>query len=138
MRYLAVFLVLLVLAVLDGCHRPPEPAPAAAACFATAVTTAVVVAVSEGLDAHAFPPLHLDASACGDVRGVAVAPLVAASASAALALARVGIGELDDPCAVSALTTATLWVDRVGRELGEHLAVGEVVIDVPGELVVCP
>lgn len=133
-------LLVLLLLVLGGCvHRPP-PAPDALAhqCLAAQVSATLGQAVAHAVEAHELPPVHIDASGCGDLRGVPVGPAVRAALITAVSVARIGAAFSDDPCVDAALVGSALWGERLGLQIEAAISSGRVVVDVPGESVVCP
>ena len=112
-------LLLLFLVLLGGCvHRAPAaPDALAQQCLAAQVSTALGQAVARAVEAHELPAVRIDASGCGDLRGVPVGYVVRAALTAA---------------------GSALWGERLGLQVADAVSSGRAVVDVPGELVVCP
>lgn len=132
------FLLFLGVALAACHHRPPPAAAAPTACLTAALATGVGLAVDEAIKLRGFPAVHIDARGCGDLRAVPVGPVAQSVATTALSVARLAASHSGDPCAESVLSAGGAWAERLAGQVTAALAAGEVVVDVPGELVVCP
>ena len=133
-------LLLLFLVLLGGCvHRAPAaPDALAQQCLTAQVSTALGQAVARAVEAHELPAVRIDASGCGDLRGVPVGYVVRAALTTAVSIARIGATFSEDPCVDAALVGSALWGERLGLQVADAVSSGRAVVDVPGELVVCP
>ena len=130
---------ILPLLLLTACpaHRPPDPAPAQAACITATVAAALIPALTAGITSGHLPPIEVDASACGPLDAVDVPAEVQAAVAVGVAVGGATASLVADPCAGQRVSAAAAWAGQAAQQVVGALSSGVAVVRVDGAALGC-